>query len=135
MAFLTPLWLLGLLPWAGVAAYLLWGRRPRQDVPFLELWRMPPDMPAVRRKPAVPPVAVALALAGWLPAFVAAGPPAGRGPGGGGRGPVTVIVDRGVTMSARGADRPRFREAADRVRAELAGRVGPGTAVEVFFVP
>lgn len=135
MAFLAPLWLLGLLPWGAVAAYLLWGRRKRQDVPFLELWRVPPGGPTVRRKPAVPPVAVALALAGLLLAVVGAASPAVRWPGRPDRGPITVVVDRGLTLSARGTDRPRFKEVAEQVRAELSRRFGPATPIDLFTVP
>ena len=41
MTWAAPLWLLGLLPWSAVVLYLLWGRRRRTDVPFLDLWQGP----------------------------------------------------------------------------------------------
>src|SRR5689334_9291751 len=106
MNFLAPVWLLGLLPWLAVGLYLLWGRRNTRPVPFLELWRVPAEGRRPRRKMAAPPVALAVALAGMLLAVLAAAAPVvhdvrrtGKGDG----TPITIIVDRGIEMSARGS--------------------------------
>src|SRR6185295_17166936 len=108
----APIWLIGLLPWAGVSLYLLWGRRKRLDVPFLELWRFPSEGQPVRRRLGAPPLAVALGIAAMGLAVVAAGRPmvhigmAGRGAG---EDQVTIIVDRGIRMSGKGKEgKPRF---------------------------
>jgi hypothetical protein len=99
--FASPLWLLALLPWLAVVLYLLWGRRPRVDVPFLELWPAPgDDAVRVRRRATPPPVALALAILATFFGIMAASRPAIPRPGGGQR--VSVVLDRGYTMSARG---------------------------------
>src|SRR5437764_925273 len=110
MDFVTPIWLVGLLPWAAVSLYLLWGRRRAQAVPFLELWRVPVEGKRIRRRVGVPPLALALALLGMLLAVVAAAGPNVRSPGTAAGTPIVVIVDRGLTMSARGREGLRFRE-------------------------
>jgi hypothetical protein len=126
MIFSSPIWLLGLLPWAVGVAVLLLGRRPRRDVPFLRLWRadvMP--RPAPRRRVSPPPLAVVLALLAALAAVLAAGGPGAR-PAGAGK--VVLIVDTGSTMSARYGDAPgadcRFHQACVEVASALAGREG-----------
>src|SRR5215207_6661400 len=101
MTFAAPLWLLGLFPLAAVVAYLLWGRRRRVDVPFLALWPARDEGAVrVRRRATPPPIALALALLAMLLAILAAGRPAVHVPGA--RDPLTVIVDRGWSMSAAG---------------------------------
>ena len=37
MIFLSPIWLVALLPWGIVSIWLMWGRRKKQLVPFLSL--------------------------------------------------------------------------------------------------
>jgi hypothetical protein len=105
MTFVAPLWLFALVPWTGVVLYLLWGRRTRVYVPFLELWPAHGEGVRVRRRAAPPPVALALAILSTLLALVAAARPALRTPAGGPM--VTVILDRGYTMSTREAQSTR----------------------------
>src|SRR5438552_1794249 len=102
MFFSSPLWLVALLPWGAVAVWLLWGRRKRTDVPFLKLWRGPEKGERVRRSIQAPPLAVALVLWAALFALLASARPAARTTGLRGGTTVTVILDRGITMSARG---------------------------------
>jgi hypothetical protein len=135
MDFATPAWLLGLLPWAAVALYLLWGRRRARVVPFLELWRIPVEGRHVRRRMGVPPLALALALLGMLLAVVAAAGPRVRWPRTGGGTTVVVIVDRGLSMSYRGKEGPRFREVGRAVADELAQRLGRDVPIDLWFVP
>jgi hypothetical protein len=101
MTWAAPLWLLGLLPWSAVVLYLLWGRRRRTDVPFLDLWQGGPEGVRVRRRVSPPPPALALAILAMLLAILAAGRPSVRSPSGGET--VSVVIDRGYTMSARGS--------------------------------
>lgn len=126
MSFAAPFWLLGLLPWAAVALYLLWGRRKRQDVPFLELWQVPGQDRPVRRRAAPPPVALACALLAVLLAVLGAASPRLHLPAVGAGGPpvASIVVDGGFTMSARGRDRPRYYEALDATKGDLLGVIG-----------
>src|SRR5215204_6566882 len=77
MTFLSPLWLLALIPWAGVALWLLVGRNPRVAVPFIELWN-DSDAPKRRVSRALrhPPAAMVCSLIAMLLALVAAAKPA-----------------------------------------------------------
>src|SRR5688572_24406885 len=132
MLFTHPIWLAGLLPWAAVTLYLLWGRRKRINVPFLDLWQIPVEGKRPRRKLAAPPVALAMAILAMLLGVVAAaGPGVPVGHSGGGAGAVTVIVDRGIRMSARGRERPRYAEAIDDVSRAL----DPAASVDLLIVP
>jgi hypothetical protein len=129
MTFAAPIWLIGVLPWAAVVAYLVWGRRPRVDVPFLSLWPARGEGAVrVRRRATPPPVALALAILAMLLAVFAAGRPAVHTADA--REPLTVIIDRGWGMSAAGVlpgRHPIFEEA---------GRLlGPRPPVEVWMVP
>ncbi len=115
MTFASPLWLVGLLPWAAVTVWLLWGRRKRVDVPFLELWKGPVADRSARRAVQLPPAGLAAAIAAMLLAVIAAGGPRldVRMPGG---GPVvSVVVDRGATMSGRDQYAKRLRIARDAI--------------------
>jgi hypothetical protein len=133
MSFLAPIWLIGLLPWTAVAVYLLLGRRPQHRVPFLELWLGPVKGPRPKRRIAAPPAAVVAALLAVLLALLAAAgpllhsaaPPAS---------PITVVIDRGATMSARAENVPRFVEAAAALAEEL-GKIGPSTSISLQVVP
>jgi hypothetical protein len=139
MTWAAPLWLFGLLPWSAVVLYLLWGRRRRTDVPFLELWQVPAAGVRVRRRVSPPPLALALALVAALLAVLAAGGPEVPWPWGGSN--VSLVVDRGYTMSARGqavgtsrtSDAVALVEAAlgraamvDRIDRRVVPGVGPG---------
>ncbi|MFL5409388.1 MAG: hypothetical protein ACJ79O_26500, partial [Myxococcales bacterium] len=75
MSFMHPIWLIALLPWAAVTIYLLWGRRKRVNVPFLDLWQIPVQGQRPRRKIAAPPVALAAAILAMLLSVLAAGGP------------------------------------------------------------
>ncbi len=93
MSWASSPWLLGLLPWAAVAAYL-WAAsgRPR-GVPFLSLWR---TNGGAGRRAAVgrhrPPAGVVVAVAAMLAAVLAGGRPGVRGQ----RGRAVVVLDRSV---------------------------------------
>jgi len=135
MTFASPLWLIGLLPWLGVALYLLWGRRKRRDVPFLELWRGPAAVEHIKWKVSAPPLALPLALLALLTAILGAARPGARWAAGDHSIAVTVVLDRGMTMSARGANDLRFREAGRDAADEIAHVFGPGAPIEAWVVP
>src|SRR5438309_1422584 len=97
MVFLSPIWLLGLLPWAAVVIYVLRGRFPRAAVPFLALWAGLITVAKSRRHLHRPPLFLALLLMTMLLALLAAAGPKLRGRGS--TALVTIILDRGVTMS------------------------------------
>ena len=97
MTFAAPVWLLALVPLAAVVIYLLWGRRRQEAVPFLDLWLGPVKGPRPKRRMAAPPQALALAILAMLLAVLGG---AARVADGRRRSAVTVIVDRGATMSA-----------------------------------
>jgi hypothetical protein len=132
MSFLHPIWLTALLPWAGVTVYLLWGRRKRVNVPFLDLWQIPVQGQRPRRKLAAPPVALAMAILAMLLSVLGAAGPSVVAPGGAAAaGAVTVIVDRGISMSARRGERTRYSEALDEVSRALGARA----RVDLLVVP
>ncbi len=117
MTFAAGIWLIGLVPWAALSAWLLWGRPPRLRVPFLDLWRGPV---AVRRQSRRalerPPVAIAALLLAMLLAILAA---AGPRLSSSGHGKITVLVDRGLTMSATPGGEARYVTLARSVRERL----------------
>lgn len=119
MVFASPLWLLALLPWGGLTLWLLWGRRQRTIVPFLQLWRGPelvtPPKAGLRR----PPIFIVFAVFAGFAALLAAAGPQAR-PGAGGRGRLTLIIDRGWTMSGEAEGKTRYRQAAADAMAALA---------------
>src|SRR5260221_6415900 len=96
MTFLAPIWLFSLLPWGVVTVVLLWGRRTKAPVPFLPLWHGPVTHRRARRSVRPPPVPLLAILLAMLLALLAAARPTLRAAG----TPLTVIIDRGVTMSA-----------------------------------
>lgn len=133
MTWAAPLWLLGLLPWSAVVLYLLWGRRRRTDVPFLDLWQGPAKGVRVRRRVSPPPLALALAVLAMLLAVLAAGRPEMTWPWGGLT--VSVVIDRGYTMSARGQkDDTRVVDTVAAVEAAL-GTLAPLRGIERWVVP
>jgi hypothetical protein len=93
-------------------------------VPFLELWPAHGEGVRVRRRAAPPPVALALAILATLLALLAAGRPVvrSRWP----RSTISVVVDRGYTMSARGRQGTRASELLNQVS-------GPVTQVSMSF--
>jgi hypothetical protein len=120
-----PWWLLALFPWLGLMVYLLIGRSPRVAVPFVELWQ-DPELPRPRRIRSLrpPPLAIGALLAGLLLSIIAAARPvvlrASAGPS------ITVILDRGGTMSGKAA--------LEEIEQALLDRFGKGP-VEVWPVP
>jgi hypothetical protein len=135
MIFASPLWLIGLLPWVGVALYLLWGRRKRQNVPFLELWRGPTAVEHARWKVSAPPVALAMGLLAMAAAILGAAGPGMPRTTANDSSAVKVVVDRGLTMSARGATDLRFREAGREASVEISRGFGRGVAIDTWVVP
>src|SRR5581483_2839049 len=110
MTFAAPVWLLGLLPWGMLAVWLLWGRRTKTAVPFLDLWRGPVKGPRAKRSLQLPSAAVVLLILAILVSILAAAGP--TLPSGHPAIPTpTIIIDRGMTMSAHGREGIRFRSA------------------------
>lgn len=128
--FLAPLYLLLLIPWAAVVVWLLSGAHQRIEVPFLELWSRPVLGPKVKRAFRKPPIALLLAILSMLLAILAASAP--LKPGARSVVPTTIIVDRGIRMSANDAGESRR----DRLIDEAASVVGTGNqSVKLIFVP
>jgi hypothetical protein len=136
MLFVSPIWLFGLIPWTALAVWMLWGKRPSAVVPFIDLWRGPVSGKYVERAVHPPPRAIVMILLAAMLAIVAASQPALRGKGG---RRVTIVVDRGITMSALGRERPRFIEAAEGarivLREALDGSAFAADEVHVVIVP
>ena len=130
MSFLSPIWLFGLVPWMAVLIWLLRGRRTRVNVPFINLWRGDVTGPRPKRSWEKPPLALAAALIAILLALLAAAKPVwqtrieDR--------TISIIVDRGVTMSARGSTDHRYRELAHQLAPLLSAHF---TRVELQTVP
>jgi hypothetical protein len=125
--FTSPISLLLLLPWVGVTIWLLWGRRHTRAVPFLNLW--PSDQPVrrARRRVQLPPMALGLALLAMLLAIVSSAGPIVRTRGARDAGTITLILDRGITMSADHRRQQVLDQAAEALRL-----LGPGP---LDFVP
>ncbi|HEX4797609.1 MAG TPA: hypothetical protein VH370_27695 [Humisphaera sp.] len=133
MAFLSPLWLLALLPWAALTTWLLRGRRPRVRVPFLHLWRGPLPLEIRKRGWRTPPIWLALALLTLLAAILGASQPmAGRS--GSGQS-MCVIVDSGMSMSAMDQGVPRFLTTTRRTIGQLPPNIPPQTSVDLIVIP
>jgi hypothetical protein len=126
----SPL-LLALLPWAALAAYLFTGRPREVLVPFLDLWpkelAASPFLFSLQRPPAA---IVAGLLAVMLAIVAAAGPAVGHGRS---AGPMVMVVDRGLTMSAIRDNEPAYLGLTRQVVASLT-RTGGG-AVQLIMVP
>lgn len=108
MSFLSPIWLAALIPWAAVTLWLLQGRRPAVSVPFLALWQTRVPVPRPRRKREVLPLAIVMALLAALLAIVAGAQPAIPDWRSRNLLVATLIVDRGLTMSAQTPAGPRY---------------------------
>jgi hypothetical protein len=124
MTFLTPIWLLALLPWAAFSVWTWMGRRRRRFVPFLELWNAPEELRRPRRGIEPPPIGLLLALLAMLLGIMAMSQPVVRL--GTDRGRVTIIVDRGASMSATANAKPRFANLADQTASPLLQQLGFG---------
>ncbi|MFT3785563.1 MAG: hypothetical protein QM770_05290 [Tepidisphaeraceae bacterium] len=109
---LAPVWLLLLLPWAGLSAWLLIGHRRREAVTGVFLWER--DAPAsTNRRARRPPVAIVLLLLGLLTGVIALARPVRSAPS---WQNVLVIVDRGPGLAAIEADgRSRRSHLLDRL--------------------
>jgi len=95
--FLSPWWLTLLAPWAALLLWIMWGRRQRQTVPFLDLWPREEAQQERRRAFEPPPLGVSLALLAALLAIVALARPVV----GGGKIGLTVVVDHSPRMAGR----------------------------------
>jgi hypothetical protein len=132
MSFLSAGWLLLLIPWAGLAIYLLRGVPPKAGVPFLSLWPGDVAPPTRDRRWRSPPLRILLLLvAMFLAIFGASGPRLPRG----GTISGAVIVDRGLSMSALdGKGRRRFVGAAEET-ADIMKRAGVEVGGQVESIP
>lgn len=134
MSFLSPLWLVALLPWAALVLWLLLGLRLRVDVPFVGLWPREQLPPSQRRHLRRPPLAVAALLIAALLAVLAASRPLIHW-GIGRSGPeICIILDHGLTMSARGEADWLFRELANHSAPPMRELAGDGP-VRLVAVP
>lgn len=112
--FMQPLWLLLLIPWAGLAVWMLRRRPTAVEVPFVALWRGEVSPRSTLRGTRRPPISVILLLLAILAAITGAARPMVRGDGG---GEVVIVVDCGITMSATDASgRTRFERVLQAVR-------------------
>jgi len=117
MMFLGPAWLLALIPWGALALWSMFGRRKRTWVPYLPLWDAPEELKRPRKGFEPPPVALVMALLATLLGLVATARPMLNAQTD--RGRLTIVVDRGESMSARVNGRARY--------ADLAARSHPGS--------
>jgi hypothetical protein len=124
MMLMAPVWLLGLIPWSALTVWTLLGRPQLQGVPFLPLWASSSAHHATARAWQRPPLAVLLLLFALLLSLLAATRPVMPGKP---FAKVTVILDRGLSMSAMSDRRVRFVIAAEMA----AARLSPGTQVEL----
>lgn len=112
MSFVSPIWLTALIPWGTLAVWLLQGRRAPVSVPFLALWQSRVPVPRPRRKREVLPLAVVMALLAALLSLLAAAKPTISASSSREALHATLIVDRGLTMSAQTPAGPRYFAAA-----------------------
>lgn len=99
MPLAQPLWLLLLIPWIAAVFWLLRATPRNQEISFSPLWDVR-ESSAARRAHRVPPLAICVALAASLMGIVAAAGPHMPGKNTKPRS-ITVIVDRGISMSTR----------------------------------
>lgn len=131
MVFAAPFWLIALAPWAALAVWVLVGRRRRQWVPFLALWEAPEELRKPKKGMEWPPLAVVLTVLAALLGVLAAAQPLLSVKG---SRKLTVIVDRGGSMSARSAGEARFVAACRLVHQKLA-REGQPIEIRMLTVP
>src|SRR5262249_1892874 len=125
----SPIWLLALLPWALFTWYLLTGRHTKTPVPFLNLWQGDKSLPKLKPVLRRPPICVVGVIAALLLGVIAAAQPR-ISQAGIDAGPVTIIVDRGITMSAGRC----FQEMARTATGTILDAFGPGPT-QVVVVP
>jgi hypothetical protein len=122
MTLLSPTWLLALLPWAAFATWMLVGRRRRQRVPFLALWNAPEEVRRPKKGFEPPPLSLLFALLATLFATLALARPRAVFAGADARR-LTIVIDRGASMSARGpTGQPRFAASAEALARSLMNR-------------
>jgi hypothetical protein len=133
MWFASPLWLIGLFPWAALSLWLLWGTYERASVPFLELWRGAAEERPTRRGFRRPPVSLWFVIAAMLLAILAAARLSVWRPT---RDtiPLQVVIDCGDTMSASVHGAVRFRATA-RLLAEALSSHSRQIPVHLRIVP
>lgn len=134
MLFYSPLWLVGLVPWAAVVLWLLWGRRRKTPVAFLDLWRGPALQKPAKRALQPPPFWMAMALLALLLALLGSARPVVRL-----RrvaaAPITIIVDRGITMSALNGGEARFVAESRLASKQLSAALPRLTPVHLIVLP
>ena len=124
MIFLAPIWLFALIPWGALALWSMFGRRKRTWVPYLPLWDAPEEVKRPRKGFEPPPLALVLAVLAVLVGLLAMARPMWNARPD--RGGVTIIVDRGESMSARVDGRAIFAELASEVAPKLLETLGSG---------
>lgn len=134
MSFLSPIWLTALIPWAALTFWLLQGRRPAVSVPFLALWQTRLPLPRPRRKRQVLPLAIIMALLAALLAIVAGAQPTFPDWRSRDAFMATLIVDRGLTMSAQTPVGPRYVAAVQSLVDAIPPRQRSGK-LELIAVP
>jgi hypothetical protein len=100
MTLLAPLWLVLILPWAGLAVWMLRARGRDVEVPFVRLWRTGERTPSSARGRRLPPLYVLLVLLALLGLILAASQPMVSA-GSRSATKFILILDRGNTTSAR----------------------------------
>jgi hypothetical protein len=128
MIFLHSIWLFALIPWAGFTFWMLVGRRRRQWVPFLALWDAPEEIRKPKKGLEPPPLALVLALLAILLGVLAMSQPHLWTPGQlHDNGRITLIVDRGASMSAVASGKARYITLAEQVAPQLFDHFGQGS--------
>jgi hypothetical protein len=128
MGFGSPIWLLALLPWAGLAIYLRERRGPVSAVPFIDLW--PKEAVAPRRRGSRwPNPAILLTLLSLGIVILSAAEPnlptlSRSVP------ELSIVLDRGATMALPGRSGNVFRDVLARV-----GSIAESTRVNLVPVP
>jgi len=134
MRFIWPIWLAGLGPWAALVIWLLLELRRKVRVPFLGLWP-PVEAPPRRRGLRPPSLAMSAALLGLLLAVLAAARPQLNLFDGHQQPPLSIVLDRGLTMSARQDGQLRFARLAKELHQALLPLVGRNAPVTLHVVP
>ncbi len=131
MFFASPLWLLALLPWAGLVVWTLRRVQPSTLVPFVRLWQFHDVIPSSpeNRRWHRPPLTILMLLAAILACIIAAGQPMIRRAGD--LGPITVMLDRGIESSATVA---AWNQSAIDAQDKILRTFGPGRC-EFICVP
>jgi hypothetical protein len=134
MRFIWPIWLAGLVPWTALVIWLLLELRRKVRVPFLALWP-PVEAPPRRRGLRPPGLALSAALLGLLLAVLAAARPQLNLPAGHQQPPLSIVLDRGLTMSARQDGQLRFARLARELHQAMLPLVGRNAPVTLHVIP